>query len=96
MTITCGYLFFNPFFVNHMLSFGIGTNLAAFIMTIPSIFYIMNVFIVPKLQKRCKKSFLMSLALVVCFVGNMLEAPFYGVSDTVWPVVFGLMFVGFA
>lgn len=38
MTITCGYLYFNPFFVNHMASFGISSNVAAFIMTIPSCF----------------------------------------------------------
>jgi len=38
----------------------------------------------------------MSLALIICFAGNMLEAPFWGTDDNIYPVVFGLMFVGFA
>jgi predicted MFS family arabinose efflux permease len=40
MTVTCGYIYFNPFFVNHMGSFGLSKNVAAFIMTIPSFFCI--------------------------------------------------------
>jgi hypothetical protein len=38
----------------------------------------------------------MSLALLICFFGNMLEAPFWGVTNDIAPVVFGLMFVGIA
>jgi len=38
----------------------------------------------------------MSSALLICFAGNMLEAPFYGINDDIIPVVIGLMFVGFA
>lgn len=96
MTVTCGYIYFNPFFVNHMGAFGISKNVAAFIMTIPSFFYILNVNIVPRLQKHVKKSLLMSLALLVCFAGNMIEAPFFGTNDDIIPVIIGLILVGFA
>lgn len=104
-TITCGYIYYNPFFVNHMASFGVNKNWAALIMTIPSFFCtqnithsldIANVNLVPRLQKHVKKTFLMSSALLICFVGNMLEAPFFGVCDSYVPVMIGLMFVGFA
>lgn len=51
MTITCGYIFFNPFFVNHMAAFGISPNYAALILTVPAVFYITLVNVIPKLQK---------------------------------------------
>jgi hypothetical protein len=38
----------------------------------------------------------MSLSLMLCFVGNMMEAPFYGNTNTIFPVVIGLMLVGVA
>jgi uncharacterized membrane protein len=52
--------------------------------------------LVPRLQKHCQKTFLMSLALMICFAGNMMEAPFWGIPDNIVPVVMGLMCVGVA
>ncbi|CAK80851.1 unnamed protein product (macronuclear) [Paramecium tetraurelia] len=94
MSITAGYTYFNPFFVNHMQSFGLSENVAAFILTIPAIFYIGMVNIIPKIGKYVKKTFMMSLALVICFSGNMLEAPFWGEGNTLASVIIGLILVG--
>ncbi len=38
----------------------------------------------------------MSSALLICFFGNMIEAPFWGITNDIVPVIFGLMFVGAA
>ena len=51
----------------------------------------------PRLQNVCLKPLLLSLAVMLSFTGNMLEAPFYdGMSGSLFPVIFGLMFVGVA
>lgn len=94
MSVTCGYIYFNPFFVNHMEAFGISANVSAIILTVPAMFYIILVNVIPKLTKIFKKTFLMSLALMICFLGNMIEAPFWGNTETIVPVIIGLMLVG--
>lgn len=96
LSITCGFVYIGPIFVNHMAAFGYSENIAAIVLTIPALFYVILVNVVPRLQKLVKKTFLMSLSLVICFAGNMIEAPFWGSDNTIVPVVFGLMLVGTA
>jgi len=38
----------------------------------------------------------MSFALMICFCGNMIEAPFWGIGDSIAPVCIGLACVGIA
>jgi hypothetical protein len=38
----------------------------------------------------------MSFALLVCFSGNMIEAPIWGIGDSIAPVCIGLGLVGIA
>ena len=38
----------------------------------------------------------MSLSLMICFCGNMIEAPFWGTGNNIAPVVIGLICVGCA
>lgn len=94
--VISGYVYFNPFFINHMASFGINQNLAAFIITIPSLFYMVMLQVIPRAQKFVKKTFLMSFALLVCFSGNMIEAPIWGIGTSIAPVCIGLALVGIA
>lgn len=96
MSVTCGYIYINPFFVNHMASFGYSANIAAVILTLPALMYVVLINIVPKMYKLVKKSFLMSLALIICFSGNMLEAPFWGPANGIVSVSIGLTLVGAA
>lgn len=49
---------------------------------------------IPKIGKHVKKTFMMSLALMICFSGNMIEAPFWGPANTLASVIIGLIFVG--
>jgi hypothetical protein len=50
--------------------------------------------IIPKIGKHVKKTFMMSLALMICFTGNMIEAPFWGEGNTLASVIIGLILVG--
>ena len=52
--------------------------------------------VVPRIQKHIKKTFLMSVALLVCFTGNMIEAPVWGIGQSIAPVCVGLALVGVA
>jgi hypothetical protein len=51
---------------------------------------------VPNQLKYVQKTFLMSLAMMICFMGNIIEAPIWGIGDSVWPVCIGLALVGIA